>query len=79
MEAALAEAELSGFGDRPPHTLSGGQRARVALMRALVAEPRAMLLDEPFNKLDAELRQTMRELRVRAHRGAPHSLPDGDA
>jgi putative thiamine transport system ATP-binding protein len=60
VEAALAEAELSGFGDRPPHTLSGGQRARVALMRALVAEPKAMLLDEPFNKLDAELRQTLR-------------------
>jgi len=60
VEAALAEAELEGFGDRPPHTLSGGQRARVALMRALLAEPRAMLLDEPFNKLDAELRQSMR-------------------
>jgi putative thiamine transport system ATP-binding protein len=60
VEAALAEAELSGFGDRPPHTLSGGQRARVALMRALVAEPKAMLLDEPFNKVDAELRQTLR-------------------
>ncbi|PZF76553.1 ABC transporter ATP-binding protein [Aestuariivirga litoralis] len=60
VDAALAEAELPGFGDRPPHTLSGGQRARVALMRALVAEPRAMLLDEPFNKLDAELRQAMR-------------------
>ena len=59
-EAALAEAELSGFGERPPNTLSGGQRARVALMRALVAEPHAMLLDEPFNKLDAALRQTMR-------------------
>ena len=59
-EAALAEAELSGFGERPPNTLSGGQRARVALMRALVAEPHAMLLDEPFNKLDATLRQTMR-------------------
>ena len=59
-QAALAEAELSGFGDRPPNTLSGGQRARVALMRALVAEPHAMLLDEPFNKLDATLRQTMR-------------------
>ena len=60
VDAALAEAGLSGFDDRPPHTLSGGQRARVALMRALVAELRAMLLDEPFNKLDAELRQTMR-------------------
>ena len=60
VEAALAEAELVGLGDRPPHTLSGGQRARVALMRALVAEPHAMLLDEPFNKLDAALRQTMR-------------------
>ena len=60
MEQALAEAGLAGFGDRPPHTLSGGQRARVALMRALVAEPRAMLLDEPFNKLDSDLRQAMR-------------------
>lgn len=60
VDAALAEAELDGFGDRPPHTLSGGQRARVALMRALLAAPRAMLLDEPFNKLDAALRQTMR-------------------
>jgi putative thiamine transport system ATP-binding protein len=60
VEAALAEAELQGFGHRPPHTLSGGQRARVALMRALLAEPRAMLLDEPFNKLDAGLRNAMR-------------------
>ena len=73
VEAALAEAELPGFGPRPPHTLSGGQRARVALMRALVAEPRAMLLDEPFNKLDAELRKAMRDF-VFAHiamRGIP--------
>lgn len=66
VEAALAEADLEGFGPRPPHTLSGGQRARVALMRALVAEPRAMLLDEPFNKLDAELREAMRDF-VFAH------------
>lgn len=61
VEAALAEAELAGFDDRPPNTLSGGQRARVSLMRALLAEPHAMLLDEPFDGLDAALRQTMRD------------------
>jgi putative thiamine transport system ATP-binding protein len=57
---ALGSAGLSGFEDRLPHTLSGGQRARVALLRALSAEPLALLLDEPFAKLDAELRQSIR-------------------
>ena len=61
MRQALADAGLEGFAERPPQTLSGGQRARVSLMRALVAEPRAMLLDEPFGGLDAELRQEMRD------------------
>lgn len=60
MFQALADAGLEGFGDRPPHTLSGGQRARVALMRTLLAEPAAILLDEPFSKLDRDLRAAIR-------------------
>jgi putative thiamine transport system ATP-binding protein len=57
---ALREADLEGFAERDPATLSGGQRARVALMRTLLAEPRALLLDEPFNKLDVDLRERVR-------------------
>ena len=61
MREALRQADLEGFEHRPPHTLSGGQRSRVALFRALLARPHAMLLDEPFSKLDMELRQAMRD------------------
>jgi putative thiamine transport system ATP-binding protein len=61
MRTALERADLQGFEARPPHTLSGGQRARVALMRTLLAKPEAILLDEPFNKLDQALRADMRD------------------
>ncbi len=86
IETALADIGMAGFADRDPATLSGGQRARVALMRMLLAEPEAVLLDEAFSGLDRNLRTRIREL-VFAHAaraGLPvlmvtHDREDADA
>ena len=59
---ALTEVGLEGFADRDPATLSGGQKARVALMRMLLSDPCTLLLDEPFSRLDTALRAQVRAL-----------------
>ncbi|HEY7219302.1 MAG TPA: ABC transporter ATP-binding protein [Candidatus Binatia bacterium] len=60
MLRALDLVGLSGFENRSGPLLSGGQQQRVAFARALVTEPRVLLLDEPFSNLDAKLREQMR-------------------
>lgn len=62
IDAALNDIGLPGVADRDPATLSGGQKARVALMRMLLSDPQALLLDEAFSKLDTDLRAQMRDL-----------------
>lgn len=59
-EEMLELVGLAGYGDRMPHELSGGQQQRVALARALAPRPALVLLDEPFNALDAALRTGVR-------------------
>lgn len=62
IEAALGHVGMDDFLNRDPATLSGGQRARVALMRTLLSKPEALLLDEPFSKLDTARRGQVRDL-----------------
>lgn len=56
----LAAVDLDGIADRAVNTLSGGQQARVSLIRTLASQPEVVLLDEPFSKLDVALRGQIR-------------------
>jgi putative thiamine transport system ATP-binding protein len=62
IQQGLVEIGLAGFDNRDSGTLSGGQASRVALLRLLLSSPSAVLLDEPFSKLDTQLRQEIRTL-----------------
>lgn len=61
-EAWLTRVGLSGFANRYPHMLSGGQRKRVGLAQVLIRDPKILLMDEPFGPLDAQTRQIMGNL-----------------
>ncbi|RNM02450.1 sulfate/molybdate ABC transporter ATP-binding protein [Dickeya undicola] len=63
----LNMVQLEWLADRYPEQLSGGQRQRIALARALIVEPRILLLDEPFGALDAKVRKELRRWLSRLH------------
>ena len=61
----LDKANMSGFQDMYPNSLSGGQKARIACLRAILSEPDALLLDEPFSSLDPSQRDSFRQFVVK--------------
>lgn len=62
VEEMIKSLELEGQGTKMPHQISGGQRQRVSFGRAIITNPKVLLLDEPFGSLDAITRQRMQEL-----------------
>jgi len=75
---SLIDAGLGGLEQRDPATLSGGQRARVSLVRTLLSDPCALLLDEPFSGLDTALREQIRRFTWQAAAELPVLLVTHD-
>ncbi len=75
---SLKSAGLEGMENRNPDTLSGGQSARVSLLRTILSEPEALLLDEPFSRLDRDRRAQIREFTWRVAASLPILLVTHD-
>jgi NitT/TauT family transport system ATP-binding protein len=82
-EQLLELTGLSSFRRRLPHELSGGMQQRVSLCRALIQQPKVMLMDEPFSALDALTREELADELQRIHLGmqttivfVTHSIPE---
>jgi len=67
VERLLDMVDLAGYGSRQVHELSGGEAQRIALVRAVAAKPRMLLLDEPLSALDAPLRKKLRTMIRQIH------------